>query len=126
MIKLYEPRYSPAGVYAEPDWFFVFGDNVVRRGTGGQACIRGLPNAYGVPTKWRPDRLPDSYFSDKVQCWDHCTYKLTHLHTLLFKSKNVYWPKDGIGTGLADLPNKAPGLFRYINDWKQEMFDTYG
>ncbi|KKL05458.1 hypothetical protein LCGC14_2605850, partial [marine sediment metagenome] len=39
----------------EPDTLFVFGDNMQRRGLGGQAfAMRGEPNAVGIPTKIFP------------------------------------------------------------------------
>ena len=40
-----------------PELIFVFGDNMLRKGFGGQAKeMRGEPNAVGVPVKWRPSR----------------------------------------------------------------------
>ena len=46
--------------------YYVFGDNMERRGLGGQAGVmRGEPNAIGVPTKWSPSNRPDAYFTDE-------------------------------------------------------------
>ena len=43
----------------------LFGDNLLRRGKGGQAVIRDAPNAFGIPTKRSPGRREQDYFSDK-------------------------------------------------------------
>jgi hypothetical protein len=126
VIRIFPGRYTPAVVKATPDWIFVFGDNVTRKGLKGQAIIRGIPNSFGIPTKWRPERVPSAYFTDESDCWNCCSYDLTRLGTLLFQGANVYWPKDGIGTGLAELPTRAPNLFEYIEETKRELFDLYG
>lgn len=50
---------------AAPDTLFVFGDNLERRGLGGQAAeMRDEPSAVGVPTKHQPSRRAEAYFSD--------------------------------------------------------------
>jgi len=49
-----------------PELIFVFGDNMLRKGFGGQAKeMRGEPNAVGVPVKWRPSRDAGAYFTDR-------------------------------------------------------------
>ena len=48
-----------------PNILYVFGDNMVRQGYGGQAReMRGEPNAVGIPTKWRPDNTDGAFFYD--------------------------------------------------------------
>ncbi len=52
MTLLYIKKYTRAYIRAHPDWLFVFGDNMMRRGFGGQAAeARGEPNAIGIATK---------------------------------------------------------------------------
>ena len=52
-----------ADLRANPDVLYLFGDNVLRVGFGGQAKeIRGEPNAVGVRTKHRPNMHPDAFF----------------------------------------------------------------
>lgn len=109
----YEPRwYTPEMCRAEPAALFAFGDNVRRIGRGpksGQAIIRDEPNAVGIVTKSTP--------------WKH----LSDADLELFRSLNgpafsklaahlqagdvVAWPADGIGTGRAGLPERAPRLW---------------
>jgi hypothetical protein len=44
---------------------FLFGDNMQRTGLGGQAKeMRNEPNAFGVPTKWKPTMQDDAFFTD--------------------------------------------------------------
>ena len=58
-------RYNIGLVRANADCVFIFGDNLLRKGTAGQASIRNEPNAYGVPTKKYPSMTEESFFSDK-------------------------------------------------------------
>lgn len=102
---------------AAPNVLFVFGDNMRREGYGGQAReLRGEPNAVGIPTKWKPRRVPDAYFTDK----DLSTVKeaidvaFDRLERHLREGGDVVWPVDGVGSGLAMLPERAPAIDRYI------------
>jgi hypothetical protein len=62
---IYQSRIYRADLRANPDVLYVFGDNAIRRGYGGQAGeMRGEPNARGVATKWSPGNHPNDYFSD--------------------------------------------------------------
>lgn len=96
---------------------FVFGDNMQRQGFGGQArSMRGEPNAVGVPTKWAPSTRPDSYFSDAD--FDRVRVAIDDafgkIRLLRSQGLDVVIPADGLGTGLADLPRRAPRIHRYI------------
>lgn len=96
---------------------FVFGDNMAREGYGGQAAsMRGEPNAVGIPTKWVPMRTPGSFFCDNDFDRIKITidFEIAKLRRHIECGGNVIIPSDGIGTGLADLPNKAPRIFEYI------------
>ena len=55
-----------ADLQNNPDVLYVFGDNLVRKGRGGQAKeMRGHPNAVGVATKNTPGHGErHHYFSD--------------------------------------------------------------
>lgn len=46
-----------------PDIIFVYGDNVIRRGTGGGAALRNHPQTYGFITKKYPDYRDTSYYT---------------------------------------------------------------
>lgn len=108
-----------AMVQANPDRLFIFGDNMERSGRAGQAAaMRGEPNAIGVPTKWHPSRLPDAYFSEADT--DNHAVRAAILNAFLemegalMEGRDVVIPADGLGTGLAELPTRAPSLYRLI------------
>jgi len=45
-----------------PNSYFIFGDNLERRGYGGAAALRDHPHAFGFITKKFPDRRDTSYY----------------------------------------------------------------
>jgi hypothetical protein len=106
-------------VRAHRDTVFVFGDNMAGRGFGGQAAaMRGEPNSIGVPTKWKPERSPSSYFCDDD--WNDGNVRqvlleaFARIEKALANGKDVVIPADGLGTGLAELPRRAPKIAAYI------------
>ncbi len=109
-----EPHITRAMLRAEPDTLWVYGDNLARRGLGGQAAeMRGEPNAVGIPTKRRPARDEAAYFTDD----DLPTFReaaapvFARLAAHLRGRGMVVWPTAGIGTGLADLERRAPRVW---------------
>ena len=110
---------SRAMVQADRDTLFVFGDNIARVGRGGQAAaMRGEPNTLGVPTKWRPGLAETDYFTDAdadlAQVRDPIILAFYAMREALSAGRNVVIPADGLGTGLADLPQRAPRIHRAI------------
>ncbi len=106
-----------------PDTIFLFGDNMQRSGFGGQAKeMRGEPNSFGVPTKWKPSNTEDSFFSDDMTTENHdlvigainFAFDLSKSWLLSYRKHCVCIPKDGLGTGLSQLPERAPKILRYI------------
>lgn len=103
---------------ANPDVLYVFGDNVERKGFAGQAKeMRGEPNAIGVATKWAPYSDDSAYFSDDqydqiVSIIDNDLGKARILSDYSFGT--IIVPLDGIGTGLSQLPTRAPQIYKYI------------
>ena len=100
----------------EPAARFVFGDNAQRRGMGGQAKeCRHEPNAIGVATKWKPSMDVSAFFSDDdpeaLKIVEADLYKVT---LALDEERTVYVPRAGIGTGLAEMPKRAPRLYAKI------------
>lgn len=95
---------------------YVFGDNMLRKGYGGQArAMRGESNAVGVATKLSPG----AYFGDDpLEVQAQCRMIDEDMKRLFDKVKRggvVVWPADGIGTGLAEMPTRAPRTFHYLN-----------
>ena len=107
-------------VRAEKDKMFLFGDNLTERGFGGQAAeMRGEENAVGIPTKKAPSNNPSSFFTDKEfaankKAIDEAFGKIP-------PDKTVVIPKAGLGTGLAQLEEKAPLTFAYLNEKLAEI-----
>lgn len=103
---------------AEPDARFVFGDNLDRVGMGGQAgAMRGEPNAIGVATKRHPGSRDGDFFADEIAAdLEAVNADLGKVEQALAEGRVVYIPKDGLGTGLSELPTRAPKLHRHIVD----------
>ena len=114
-------RYSVDLVEQNPDHVFIFGDNICGIGRGGQAQIRYCKNAHGIPTKLKPSQLPDSYFSD-----DSYDSNIAHINKALDSIPKYYkvivFPEDGLGTGLAELPQRAPKTYAYLNNAINERY----
>jgi len=81
--------------------------------------MRGEPNAFGIPTKWAPSMSDDAYFSDR-QYNDIVIILDLHFQKLRSHIENgtsVVFPTNGIGTGLSQLPQRAP----IVNDFIQNL-----
>jgi hypothetical protein len=101
-----------------PESVYIFGDNALRFGLRGQAKeCRGEPNAVGIITKRAPNNDPESFMNDAdlKRFRLHYLEIFNYLTLCLIAGKTVVWPEDGVGTGLADLPNKAPAIHREIS-----------
>ena len=106
---------------SHPDHLFIFGDNTIGQGCGGQAAIRYCKNAYGIPTKKYPTMSANAFFYDED----------FDLNTILIKEaidktptnyEYIVFPQDGLGTGLAKLPETGPKIYRYLVDSINEKF----
>lgn len=108
----YAQWYTRELLRAEPDARFVFGDNCRRIGYGGQAAAcRDEPNAIGVATLIAPGRY---YAAGDPVAFGWVVHDLHQVAVALAEDRIVYAPVDGLGTGLARLPEHAPELHRLI------------
>jgi len=114
-------RYTDSDVKANPDKIFVFGDNTQRTGTGGQAQIRNNPNAFGIATKLKPTNNADAFMSDN-NLEANKNIIDSDIQKILSQNKPLVFPKDGFGTGLAKLKEKAPKTYEYL---KQRLADEF-
>jgi alkylated DNA repair dioxygenase AlkB len=114
-------RYTDAEVKANPDKIYVFGDNLQRTGTGGQAQIRNNPNAFGIVTKLKPTMNADAFMSDSDIDMNRQNID-ADIRKIKAENKVVVFPKDGLGTGLAKLKEKAPQTFAYLSERLQKEF----
>lgn len=104
---------------ANPDILYVFGDNVVRKGLGGQAgAMRGERNAIGVATKFTPTTGSNAFFSDQ-EFEQNVKIIEADLKPVVYALEHgdiVIFPLDGLGTGLSELPTRAPKTDAYLKD----------
>lgn len=116
----YQMRITRTNLRNNPNTLYVFGDNLMGRGYGGQAAaMRGEPNAVGIPTKNSPAEFAtDNDFDIYAQVYSEVFPKLS-AHLLM--GGEVIWPYDGIGTGLADLKNQAPNVWQLLQLWCKSM-----
>ena len=115
-IIIFKGFWSKNDVEKHPDCLFVYGDNDAGIGKGGQAIIRDLSNTIGIPTKKYPSNHASSFYSDTEYDKNiaKIDYAIEKIIILSKKYKYVILPEDGFGTGLADLPKKAPKTFDYL------------
>ena len=121
-------RYTRASAERDPRTLYLFGDNLRGGGRKGQAVIRGLPNAVGVPTKRRPDDEPASFLTDADldEVAPRILAAFLRADEHLRHGGDVVIPADGLGTGLAQLPSRAPEVLAYIETRIRELEDRYG
>ena len=118
-------------VRSHQTWLFVFGDNLEKKGLGGQAReMRGEPNAIGIATKRSPSMNSDAFFSDSdihnviVMGAIKDSFRILESH--LLSGGVVVIPKNGVGGGLANLPVNAPLIDTFIKKSIEILVNTYG
>lgn len=109
---------------------FLFGDNMARKGMGGQAKeMRGHVRAIGVPTKWFPGMSETALFGPKVLDNPMVKAAIDEAFALARQAldigMDVVIPTDGIGTGYARLQEKSPRTLEYINAKLDELQSLY-
>ncbi len=114
MIK-FQRFISRDEVQALPQKRFVFGDNLHRVGLGGQArAMRGEPNAIGVATKRSPHMDSAAFFKDRPEEIYAVCLDLKKIDDALREGRTIIVPSDGLGTGLAELPQRSPMIHEVI------------
>jgi hypothetical protein len=98
-----------------PERFYIFGDNLERVGSGGQAReMRGEPNAIGVATKRSPGMRHMDFFADREMEIQAVRWDLSKIDEKIAAGHIIVVPGDGIGTGLAELPVRSPIIHQMI------------
>ena len=113
MPVIYQKRICRDDLRRNPNAIYLFGDNEARTGLGGQAReMRAEPNAFGIATK----KSPYEFWSDKTFENNKLVINADFERLARRCSVNtiVVIPSDGIGTGLADLQNRAPKTWQYL------------
>jgi len=114
-----------------PNKIFLFGDNLQRRGLGGQAKeMRREPNAIGIPTKKKPSMRDGSFFTDdefqdNIHHIDMALLEIWSIKPGFDSNKDiVVLPKMGLGTVLAKLKEKSPLTYQYLLNRLNELGDV--
>lgn len=102
-----------------PDELFIYGGNMSHFGKGGQAKqMRDEPNAVEIVTKRYPGWEDRDFFSDD-------DYEIAiaemgpafeRLEDHLMKGGTVVIPENGVGTDRAQLQERAPKIWAYLQD----------
>ena len=102
-------RYSVEDLRNNPNKIYIFGDNTEGWGKGGQAIVRDEPNAFGISTKDSPTQFmsDDNFEANKAKID-------ADIAAIKTDGRPIVFPEDGIGTGRADLQNKAPRTWAYL------------
>lgn len=107
-----------------PKALFVFGDNDIEKGIGGQAVIRNCTNTIGIPTKKYPSLLQHSFYTD-AEFSKQVEKIVDAIEDLIIVSNrydHIYFPEDGLGTGLAKLDQYSPKTFNFLNSLIEQIF----
>lgn len=115
-----------AVIRLEPERLYVFGDNFAGTGYGGQAReCRGEPNSVGIPTKRAPHMREDAFLTDAdLEEWRRrAEPAFSRIEEALANGQTVVLPTAGIGTGLAQLEQRAPAIWRELNE-RLEKFES--
>lgn len=112
-----DKRITRGKIQENPNVLYLFGDNTIGKGLGGQAKeMRGEPNTVGIVTKRFPNTTDSSYFIDD----DYETFKafvnqgFRDVITYIVTHKPIAVVEPPLGVGLADLPNRAPRCYKYL------------
>lgn len=124
MPVLYQKMIYRTDLHRNRNVLYLFGDNLTRRGLGGQAEeMRGEPNAIGVVTKAAAFKGPGAFFHDDdfqtvtALIWKDLQPAFAHAKT----GGLVVIPSDGLGTNRAELAERAPAIFEFLNECLESL-----
>lgn len=124
-VIIFKGYWTIGDVKSMSNYLFIFGDNDISKGKGGQAIIRDEINSIGIPTKKYPNNNTNSFYYDSE--YDKNVIKIDNaikkiMITLKTNNyKGIVLPEDGFGTGLARLNTFAPKTLQYINNKVDEL-----
>jgi len=110
-----------------PDWYYLFGDNSLRQGLGGQAKeMRGEPNAIGIATKIAPGNFSEAYFSDYHYYWnlDLMLNDAEKAVEVLREGGTLIIPADGLGTGLSAMDTQCPRTYKALQSIIEYLYNV--
>jgi hypothetical protein len=117
-VIIFRGHWDKYKVRDSPDHLYVFGDNDISSGKGGQAIIRDEPNSIGLPTKKYPNNMAASFYSDVEYDTNVAKINIALQRIAAEFSKSQYTtlviPAFGFGTGFSKLPELAPKTYDYL------------
>lgn len=124
-IAIFVGNWTVYDVKEDHKSLYIFGDNNIKKGLGGQAIIRDCVNSVGIPTKKYPNNNPESFYNDD-EYDNNCKNiydSIVNIIRICKTYETIVFPKNGFGTGLADLPRKAPRTCHYLEKIINDVFD---
>ena len=110
---------SRAFIKQHPKTLFLLGDNDLRKGLGGMAKeFRGESNTLGIRTKKTPRRDVAAYYTDKEYTRNIINISADIEMAAELMTNKIFsfiWIPDSLGTGLANMQEKAPRTLGYLN-----------
>ena len=118
MPLIFQDQIVSDDLHAHPDRLFLFGDNELRRGRGGQADSL----SWTYKCRRRRDKAQRRTVNDSAYWTDADYDRITAIidHDLapafdhIRLGGTVACPSAGLGTGRAELPSRAPEFFAYL------------
>ncbi len=108
-VETFVGKWTASTAKNNPTKLYVFGDNVAGWGRAGQAIIRGLPNAYGIPTKLEPYvYMSDLDLAENVRSIAMSIIYISRALQNIHKFDTLVFSSGEMGSGLARLPECAP------------------
>lgn len=117
----YQKKIVRADLERNENSMFIFGDNTIRQGMGGQAAeMRFAPNAFGIATLWAPGVYfhESQYASATKAIMQDIEWVSDNLHDFSM----IVFPADGIGTGFAHLLDNAPSIKSFLDVALEQRF----
>jgi hypothetical protein len=112
---------------ANPTTLYLFGDNDIRKGLGGQAKeMRDEPNSIGISTKKLPARGEEAYKSDK-ELQENKRIITEDINKAIAEWNTGKYSKlviPQMGVGLAELPTRAPETYKFLQEEIKRLEDT--
>lgn len=124
-VEIFNGNWTLSDIKSSPKKIFVFGDNNLRYGKGGQAIIRDLSNTIGLRTKKAPNNQLSSFYSDLdlEENKKNIIEDILTIKDLQLKGNVVVFSNGGYGTGLSKLKEHAPKTFEYLCDCLKSFFN---
>jgi len=124
MIQVFKGFWSVEDVIKSPNKIFIYGDNDLRTGLGGQAIIRNESNTLGIRTKKKPTHEKDAYYTDDEfeENKKKINQDIKKISDELLFGTTIIFSEGGYGTDRAKLKEKAPKTYQFLCDILLEKF----